>query len=192
MTTNDTTFKKNQYYVIGNRAIEGEFIYDSTRDYLDCLTLIRAKTPVYHVAVIAYCLLPDSYIFLLRQDGLRSISEFLSASLIPFLHKIDSRRGRKKSPLAAPAKSYRIENDSELLYLCRYIHSQPVRASLTDKAEEWPFSNYREWLGLRKGRLKDEWFILNYFHDPSEYKNFVEKATAEPEESIRMYVSAYS
>jgi hypothetical protein len=29
---------------------------------------------------------------------------------------------------------------------------------------------------------------LNYFHDPSEYKCFVEKATTEPEESIRAYV----
>jgi putative transposase len=188
MTGYVTTFQKNQYYVISNRATEGELIYDSKPDYLDCLTLIREKTPVYHVAVIAYCLLPTSYIFLLRQDGLRSLSEFLTASFNPFLHKINTRRGRKKTPLAGPAKSCRIEKNRELLYLCRYIHSQPVRACLVDKAEEWPFSNYREWLGLRKGRLKDEWFILNYFHDPSEYKSFVEKATAEPEESIRAYV----
>ena len=71
--------------------------------------------------------------------------------------------------------------------LLAVANSLPVRAGLVEIAEEWRYSNYREWLGLRKGRLKDEWFILNYVHDPSEYKKYVENA-AEPEESIRDYV----
>lgn len=35
----------------------------------------------------------------------------------------------------------------------RYIHQNPFEANLVDSLEEWEFSSFRDYLGLRKGTL---------------------------------------
>lgn len=37
-----------------------------------------------------------------------------------------------------------------------YIHQNPVRAGLVNKPEEWRFSSYQDYAGLRNGRLCNE------------------------------------
>ncbi len=39
-------------------------------------------------------------------------------------------------------------------YTCfQYIHENPVKAGLVKRAEEWPYSSSRDYLGLRSGTL---------------------------------------
>ena len=58
-------------------------------------------------------------------------------------------------------------------YLCRYIHRNPVKARLVAEPEDWVFSNYRDWIGLRDGTLKDDTFIRDHFSSAEEYREFV-------------------
>jgi hypothetical protein len=57
--------------------------------------------------------------------------------------------------------------------LCRYIYANPVKAGLVDRVEEWPFSNYPEWIGIRKGKLVDRDFVRESFDRPEGYVEFV-------------------
>jgi len=57
--------------------------------------------------------------------------------------------------------------------LCRYIHANPVKDGLVEHLEEWPYSNYLEWIGLRQGTLVDRDFIADTFPDAIEYEEFV-------------------
>jgi hypothetical protein len=36
--------------------------------------------------------------------------------------------------------------------------------------EEWPYSNYPEWIGLRDVTLVDRDFVGAQFHTPAEYR----------------------
>ncbi len=56
------------------------------------------------------------------------------------------------------------------------------------KAEEWPYSNYREWTGTRAGTLVDRVFIRSYFPDTREYRTFIEESM---EESIARSLAKY-
>jgi hypothetical protein len=49
----------------------------------------------------------------------------------------------------------------------------PVKANLVSRAQDWPYSNYREWIGLKIGDLKDEDFIRSRFPTPKEYEQFL-------------------
>jgi hypothetical protein len=53
------------------------------------------------------------------------------------------------------------------------MHLNPVNAGLVTTPDKWVFSNYREWIGQRQGKLKDTNFILTYFTSPEEYEKFV-------------------
>ena len=41
------------------------------------------------------------------------------------------------------------------------------------RLEEWPYSNYPEWMGLRNGVLWDQTFVQAHFPDWASYGRFV-------------------
>ena len=60
-----------------------------------------------------------------------------------------------------------------MLHLSRYIHLNPVSSGLVNHPEEWEFSSYRDYIGIRKGGITNPDFIIEYFRDSSEYVDFV-------------------
>jgi len=59
------------------------------------------------------------------------------------------------------------------VHICRYIHYNPVKAGLSKFPQEWPYSNYADWIGLRSGTLKNDNFILDHFSSPDGTIHFV-------------------
>ncbi len=41
-----------------------------------------------------------------------------------------------------------------------YIHQNPVRSKLVDKAEDWKFSSYQDYIEIRNGTLPSKDLIL--------------------------------
>jgi len=60
-----------------------------------------------------------------------------------------------------------------LLHLCRYIHANPVKDGIVGGLDDWPYSNYPEWIGARRGKLFDRKFVDAYFEIPEDYSSFV-------------------
>ena len=50
-----------------------------------------------------------------------------------------------------------------LLHLSRYIHLNPVHAGLVEQPEDWEYSSYPEYVGLRGGSLPQMKIILELF-----------------------------
>ena len=51
-------------------------------------------------------------------------------------------------------------------------------------AEEWEYSSYPDYLGLRQGTLPAPGAVLGQFTSPSAYRQFVEGQASEAEERI--------
>ena len=60
-----------------------------------------------------------------------------------------------------------------MLHLSRYIHLNPVSAGLVDRAEDWKFSSYRDYIGIRREEMVNSDIILQQFHDTADYADFV-------------------
>jgi len=71
------------------------------------------------------------------------------------------------------AKSVFIDDSSYVYALVRYIHLNPEVAGLVEIPDDWQFSNYLEWIGVRKDELFDSQFRELFFASPDEYKQFV-------------------
>jgi hypothetical protein len=50
-----------------------------------------------------------------------------------------------------------------------------VRAGLVARLEDWPYSNYLEFIGLRTGTLFSPDFVTDNFDSPENYQAFVEE-----------------
>jgi len=69
-----------------------------------------------------------------------------------------------------------IQNDAHCLEISRYIHLNPVRASIVEHPIDYPWSSYRNYLGTRNSSLVTIDKILGYFQNnsPSLYQKYVE------------------
>ena len=64
-----------------------------------------------------------------------------------------------------------------------------MKAQLVFQPEDWPYSNYLEWIGQRAGTLKDETFIRDYFPTLEAYRQFV--ADYQDELRVREHIKKY-
>ena len=58
-------------------------------------------------------------------------------------------------------KAKPVVDDRSLFTLVTYIHQNPLRSNLVDKAEDWCFSSFRDYIDERKGTLQKKQIIYN-------------------------------
>ena len=183
-------FLPGGYYHIYNRGTNRGNIFFSEENFLYCLTLLKKYAKSHLVTVIAYCLMPNHYHLLLRQDGQVSLSKFVNLVFNAYVQALNKQLRRKGTLFQGRFKHVHVDRDEYVLHLCRYIHLNPVGAGLISRPEEWSFSNYREWIGMREGKLKDAEFIHSYFAQPEDYQKFVMEYKVEKNlrEKLSMYL----
>ena len=161
------------YYHLFNRGARRITIFREEKNYLFVLLSIKKYLEEFDLSMIPYCLMPNHYHFLVRQNG------DVKAGLLPqrvfnsytkAYNKIYDHCG---TLFERRYQAIHIDNDSYSRHLCRYIHANPVKDGMAIAPEYWSFSNYQEWIGKRKGTLVDHDFIREYFATADCYKRFV-------------------
>jgi putative transposase len=161
------------YYHLDNRGARRLTIFREEKNYHFVLLRVKKYCREYDLSPIAYSLLPNHYHFLLRQNGehkagllpQRVFNSYSKAYNKVYEHSGTLFEGRFR---AKP-----VSDDGYLRHLCRYIHANPVKHGLAQRPEEWAYSNYQEWLGLREGTLVDRQFIADMFPNIADYREFV-------------------
>ena len=148
-------FIKGNCFHFYNRAVDGEILFFEDEDYLLFLSKFKKSMEKYPLSVFAYCLMPNHFHFFLRQNSDKKIFQIFNSVLSSYVQKYNIKYKRKGTLMAGPLQSILIENDRYFLNLCRYVHLNPVKANLVIEPEEWEYSNYSEWIGIRNGTLFD-------------------------------------
>lgn len=145
------------FYHIYNRGNNHQVIFFERENYFYFLRLVRQHLIANGVDVVAYCLMPNHYHFLvyLREEKLSEAMKLLSLS---YTKAINQRFKRVGSLFQGRFQSIHVDQTEYLVTLSRYIHLNPVKAKLVQHPKEWEFSSYLEYAGLRRGTLpKTEW-----------------------------------
>jgi len=101
------------------------------------------------VDIIAYCLMPTHFHLILRQKKDRGISAFTGRVLNSYTRYFNIKHQRKGPLWQGPFKNVLIDSDRQLCHLTRYLHLNPVAASLVKWPEQWRYSSYREYLNQK-------------------------------------------
>lgn len=95
-------------------------------------------------ALVALCLMPDHLHLLARRD----VSPGLRLGMIAYARWRNAHRG-ERGPVWAPAgPPEEVPPGDKEPRLVRYVHLNPCRAGLVDDPLAWPWSSYRDRLGL--------------------------------------------
>ena len=179
MPNRNTDFTEGQYYHIYNRGAGRTKIFLVEDNYRYLLQLIQRYYQKYEITIIAYCLMPNHYHFLLRQGLGEPISKFINVLFNAYVQALNRQQGRTGTLFEGRFKHICVDDWKYLTHLCRYIHRNPVKAGLVTAPEEWIYSNYRDWVGLRHEILKDQEFINEHFANTQQYIEFINDVQGE-------------
>jgi len=175
MSKRGTIFLKGEYYHLYNRGVNRNPIFMDDRNYEFLLKRIRKYFRRDTLTMIAYCLMPNHYHFLVRQDGDILVSDTIQAIFNSYTKAINKLYLLSGTLFESRFKSIHISETSHLLHLCRYIHLNPVSGEkpLVKSVENWPYSNLPDWIGISDNELVDRQFIKEKFGDSENYLQFL-------------------
>ena len=176
------SFLPDNYYHLYNRGNNRQAIFFEQENYLYFLRgMKKYLLPI--VDIIAYCLMPTHYHLMVRvketsevsktSEVLTGVSAGMKKLSISYTKAINKRFGRVGSLFQGAFQAKAIKNSKYLLHLCRYIHMNPVKDGLVASPNDWPYSNYLEWIGKRDGIMFDRNFLEDQFSNLNEYKKFI-------------------
>ncbi len=120
-------FATGCYYHLYNRGAGRQQIFLDEHDYTFVLRKLEEYAKQLHITVVAYCLMPNHYHLLVRQDGEQNAGLLVQRTFNSYTKRFNRRHGRTGTLFETRYKSKLIDTDTYLLHLCRYIHSNPVK-----------------------------------------------------------------
>lgn len=137
----------------------------------------RKLLPSGAFTLLAYCLMPNHFHFLLRQNTALPISKFMLKVCGSYVKYFNLRHERVGSLFQDQYKAVRVETDSQLLWLSAYIHNNPRVAGLVEDLNNHPWNSYLDYLNSDNETIVDKAFILGMMaNEEQQYKKFVSDA----------------
>jgi putative transposase len=176
----------DHYYHIYNRVEQGRKLFHSSQDYIDYLNLFKKVDFSSCCRLIAYCLMPNHYHYLVYITDFELFPKKMMFFFNKYLKFLNAARSENGRYFVNRFQEKIIENERYLIHLCCYIHLNPTKAGLVQSPEDWPFSNYLEFIGKRCGELYDKTFFEQFIGSHSEYGEFIQLEYDDSE--IRQFV----
>jgi len=138
------------------------------------------------ITLIAYCLMPNHFHFLIHQNSAESMDKFMNSLCTRYTMFFNKKYDRVGPLYQGVYKAVSVLSEEQLLYLTNYIHRNPYNPSLRLQGlalEAWTRwtsqpSSYPEYLGLRQTEWVRPEIILNFFSKTNprlSYQAFVEQ-----------------
>ena len=168
------TIIPNQLYHIYNQGNNKEQIFKDRTDYL--LFLKKYREIIHPVAeTVCYSLMPNHFHFLInttpKSSEKVSLGKIESTQLgngfriltSGYANEFNKRYKRSGSLFRQKTQAKNLETInnrniiSDYSFICfQYIHQNPMIANLCFKMEDWEFSSFRDYLGMRNGTLLNQ------------------------------------
>jgi len=151
-------------YHVMLRGNGGTRIFFANEDYGYLYGLLEEGTERFGYRVHAFCCMPN-HLHMAVQVGAVPLSRSLQNVAFRYTRWINRRKWQVGHLFQGRYKAILVDRDSYLLELVRYIHLNPVRATLVAEPEAYRWSGHRAYLGTeRLSWLTTDW-VLRQFGD---------------------------
>lgn len=128
------------------------------------------------VSIMCYCLIPNHFHFILRQEMDCGISKFLSLFQNSYTRYFNTKNDRVGQLFLDNFKNVLIESEEQFLHLSRYIHLNPYSSSVVKDLNDlyrYEWSSLSEYIGGSEDTICEKEMLVNYFKTKESYKKFV-------------------
>lgn len=135
----------------------------------------------------SFCLM-DNHIHLMLSEGVEDLSKVMKRITVSYVYYFNKKYKRVGHLFQDRFKSEVVEQDNYVLSLVRYIHRNPVKAGIVQKAEDYRWSSYNSYLdnGNYFAKMLDTDVITGLFSNNSKVaiEKFEEFMNESSEESF--------
>lgn len=196
----ETAHINNEYYHVFNRGVDKRQVFMDSADFrrfLKCMIEFNTPEPIGHlnnepdtfkdrqlrplgtqleklVNIIAYCINPNHFHFILRQNMDGGMAKFMQKVGAGYTKYFNKRYERNGALFQGPFKSVHIENNEQLLYVSAYVNlNNHVHKS---SHENLPVcSSWGEYTIRGSAGICEKNIILSQFKDISAYEKFAKE-----------------
>lgn len=183
-------FGKGEYFHIYNRGNANEDIFLDDEDFNFFILRLKQNLfpeenpsnkrinflPADSFSLICYCLMPNHFHLLIRQNTEIPTSKLLLKVCTSYSIYFNKKYKRSGHVFQDRFKQILVTEDRYLIWLSAYIHQNPKIINLVRNLEDYYWSSYREFIGLEKNGFCTKDIILDQFDNFREYKKFVESS----------------
>lgn len=174
-------FYKGGFYHLFNRGANKQDVFKEKEDYIFYLYKIKEALKKFPMAIHVYSFLTNHYHYLPEQTSEIPLSKFFQSLHTSFSNFLNKKYGRVGHVFQGRPQVKAVEKNDYLLDLSFYInlnttleelqHRDFVKISTSEldkllkKAENYPWSSYGVYLGLREDDITYDKFILSIISD---------------------------
>jgi REP element-mobilizing transposase RayT len=188
MPARNQEFQAGEYYHIYHRGADRQKIFFETENYFYFLRLLNKYRERLAMNVVAYCLLPNHFHFVLQPRKTDTLSDFMRRLQLSYVQAINKRYQRDGPLFHERFQHKHVYSERYQILLCRYIHVNPLKDDLVKRLEDWAFSNYPEFIEAREGQIFVPGFRERFFPTPAAYAEFVAAYGTDEDKDLEMWL----
>lgn len=171
------------FYHVILRGNGGQDIFYEDTDRTRFFLLLQEGTERFYFRLHCFCLM-NNHVHLVIQVGEIPLSRIIQNLSFRYTKYINKKKKRVGHLFQGRYKAILVDADSYLLELVRYIHSNPVRASIVNNPLEYPWSSYPSYIGTQDMPFLTTSLVLGQFAKTEKiarrkFAEFVEQGTGE-------------
>jgi REP element-mobilizing transposase RayT len=164
------------YYHAFNRGNAKQNIFVDDSDYLFFLLRLRQNLkpdgsegrhfrplPAGAFSLVAYCLMPNHFHFVIRQNIDLSTSALIGKLCTSYSMYFNKKYERVGHVFQDQFKQIPVKDDRYLLWLSAYVHLNPVKDGFADRVDRYRWSSIHEYLDRGADTLCDPGIVLTRF-----------------------------
>ncbi|MBU4445962.1 transposase [bacterium] len=165
-------FIKNSLIHVFNRGNNHMTLFRNLSDYKWVINRAQELEIEEKFWIPAYCLMPNHFHFYIKTKSDDEISKYFQRLQLAYAKYFNRKYYQSGHVFEGPFKSILVDDENYAIYLCKYIHLNPVKAKLVNKPEEWEFSNYGNVISQSQADFQVSLYGT-YFRRLDEYADFV-------------------
>jgi REP element-mobilizing transposase RayT len=168
-------FYKNTFHHLYNRGAFKQKIFLDSNDYDYFIRKITEYKNKCAIELLCYCLMPNHFhLFVEQTTQEKSISDFISRFSNSFTKGMNKKYKRTGVLFEGKTKNKQVEDDTYFKWVAKYILTNPVKAKIVNRFDEYEYSSAKEILGVKESTITDNKKLLSFFDSIDAFKIFVE------------------
>lgn len=127
------------------RGNEKKNIFNNDEDKQYLVDILQRKKEGNRYFLHAFCLM-DNHIHLLLSEGEEDIAKIMKRITVSYVYYFNKKYKRVGHLFQDRFRSEAVEEDRYILSLMRYIHQNPVKAGLVERAEDYKWSSLNAYI----------------------------------------------
>lgn len=161
-------------YHIMLRGLDRRNIFLDEEDKIKFMEKIMMAKERGKFELYGYCLM-DNHVHLLLKENGEDIGTSIKRITVGYVGWHNNKYGRTGHLFQNRYMSEAVENESYFLTALRYIHQNPVKAGLVQKAEKYSWSSFKQYILAYQGQpgFIDPQLAMDYFPTIEEFTDYM-------------------